>query len=406
MELSRLLRHLGRRKEKFKPSESSFRFGDVVFDSLGTVVLPFQTPRYEKPIPIDIDVVSVNVPDLLGLDGMDYHSLTLCTVTNTLIKRIIKNDKSIDLWRIKLVRADSKHLFAQLQMPQITRFSRVQLQKLHRQFFHPSTEKLSNLIKKARPEHATPETRQELEEITARCDYCQRIQNAPLRFPVSFGADNIRFNERILLDIMYIDGDPVLHIVDDGTHLSAAKFLPNIQADTMWKTILDSLTTIYTGLPHRILTDQGASFGEPFAHLCRVGGLKLERTGIEEHSSLNLGERYHQPLRNIFLNLMIDHPKTNKHLTLALSVKEMNDTLGPNGVVPSSLVFGEHPRVFTKSETMTKRPTLYERAHIAIEARQEMEKHMAQIRIKCALHHAVQSASKETYKHNDEVLLW
>lgn len=289
---------------------------------------------------------------------MRQHSITPCIVTDRLIKRTVKNGKPIDLWNIKLTLAKSEHLFAPLQMPKVTNFTRVQLGKLHRQFFHPSTDKLFNLITKARPEHATPETRKALEDITARCDPCQKIQTAPLRFRVSFGAANMRFNERIIVDVMYIDGDPVLHIIDEGTRFSAARFVPNLQAGTLWKTILESWATIYTGIPHRILVDQGSSFGEPFANLCNIGGVEVERTGIEAHASLNIGERYHQPLRTVFRKLKIEHPTADKHLTLALCVKAMNDTLGPNGVVPSTLVFGEVPPVFTRSETPKNRPTV------------------------------------------------
>lgn len=61
-------------------------------------------------------------------------------------------------------------MFAPLHMPKLTRFIPVQLNKLHHQFFHPSPDKLFNLIKRSRPERATPETLKALEEINARCD--------------------------------------------------------------------------------------------------------------------------------------------------------------------------------------------------------------------------------------------
>ena len=353
-----------------------------------------------------MDVVDANIPALLGLDAMDENSLTPCLVTNTLVKRVAKQGKTTDLWSIKLNRAQSNHLFAPLRLPNVTRFSRVQLGKLHRQFFHPSPEKLFNLIKKARPEHATPETRDELDDITARCDPCQRMKTAPLRFRVSFGAQNMRFNKRVIIDIMYLDGAPVLHIIDESTHFSVAKFLPRISTNAIWHTILNSWATIYTGLPHRILVNQGSSFGDGFAELCHIGGIDVERTGIEAHSSLKLGERYHQPPRTVYRKLRSDNPAADKHLTLALTVKAVNDTLRPNGVVPSTLVFGEHPPVFTRSENQKRRPTLDERAKIAFEARNEMEQHMAKLRIDRALPHAVPPAANVTYERNDEVLVW
>ena len=111
-------------------------------------------------------------------------------------------------------------------------FTRSQLGMLHKQFFHPSVEMLLNMLKKARPEETTSKTLSVLQDLKKRCDRFQRIQNAPTRFRVSFGAENVRFNEIIMLDIFIIDGRPVLHIVDEGTRFSAARFLPDVSTKT------------------------------------------------------------------------------------------------------------------------------------------------------------------------------
>ena len=78
-----------------------------------------------------------------------------------------------------------------------------------------------------------------LEDITKRCDPFQRIQNAPHRFPVSFGTPDAIFNERIMVDVMSIDGKKVLHVVDEGTRFSAARFLKDETTNTIWKTLIE-----------------------------------------------------------------------------------------------------------------------------------------------------------------------
>ena len=88
--------------------------------------------------------------------------------------------------------------------------------------------KLFHLLRRARPEDATPETLKLLKNISRRCAPCQRIQPAPVRFRVSFGTDNACFNERIMMDIMYINSLPVLHIVEESTRFSAAHLLPSM----------------------------------------------------------------------------------------------------------------------------------------------------------------------------------
>lgn len=154
-------------------------------------------------------------------------------------------------------------------------------------------------------------------------------------------------------------------------------------------------------MTHRILVDQGSFFGEEFAELCGIGSVEVRRKEIEAHSSLNLGERYYQPLLTVYCELRSEHPAADKHLTLALTVKVMNDTLGLNGVVPSTLIFGEHPPVFTCFQNRYKLSTLDNRAKIAFEARKKMEQHMAKFRINRALRHAVPPAADVTYAQND-----
>lgn len=59
---------------------------------------------------------------------------------------------------------------------------------------------------------------------------------------------------------------------------------------------------------------------------------------------------------------MAAYPKADKHLTVALSVKELNDTLDPDVFDPFTIVFGEYPPVLTRSEDPISRPNLDERA--------------------------------------------
>ena len=118
---------------------------------------------------------------------------------------------------------------------------------------------------------------------------------------------------------------------------------------------------------------------------------------MEAYSSIGLGERYHQPLRQTFRNIMAAHPKNLPAGVLAASVKAMIDTLGPEGLVPSALVFGEFPPVIKKSEAPAARLKLRERASVAKSARKEMGKIIAEMRVRRALHHKTLSAADRFY---------
>ena len=103
---------------------------------------------------------------------------------------------------------------------------------------------------------------------------------------------------------------------------------------------------------------------------------------------------------------MAEHKKTDRDLALALSVKAMTDTLGPEGLMPSALVFGEFPKIRTQGSKPTPRATLLSRKDVAETARKEMEKHVAKMKINRALNHMVPKAANRSYQPGDKVLVW
>ena len=193
--------------KKLGKSSRRFRFGDSVFQSLGRISLPLTTPSGIPDKYVQMDVVSADVPALVGLDFLDNHSLMVDTVTNRLTKRVILkgNDGTHYMmyeWHMPLTRMHH-HVYAQMSelVPRII-YSSLELRKMHRQFGHASAESLVKLLRTASREKLTPETYQNLQEIIRRCDPCQRIANAPLRFRVSMGSENLRFNETLFIESM------------------------------------------------------------------------------------------------------------------------------------------------------------------------------------------------------------
>ena len=392
-------------------SRNSYRFADTILPSVGRAELFLDTPPGIPPVGVTLGIVNASVPALLGMDVLDKESLVVDTVSHSLRKRVPVKDSAdvthfVDLWSIPLLRSRSNHVYAGICTSVPVLFTKPQLQKLHRQFFHPSAMKLFNLLRKARPEEATTETLQILEDICKSCDPCQRIKNAPSRFKVSFGAEHVSFNERIILDIMYMRDKPVLHIVDEGTRFTAARFLSSVSTKAVWDAILQCWAYIYTGLPNRMLVDQGKAFTGVFIDISKMSDVAVEATGIQAHSSLNVGERYHHPLRQTYRKILIENPTCPPEEALAAAVKAMNDTVGPEGFVPSALVFGEFPRVHTASSSATSRPSLSSRAKVANTARSEMEHHMASLRLQRALRHTVPPAADHSYRPGDKVLVW
>ena len=103
----------------------------------------------------------------------------------------------------------------------------------------------------------------------------------------------------------------------------------------------------------------------------------------ESPNSMGLGERYHGPLRRIFLKLNEDASLLDDNLKLNFAYKSMNDTLGPEGYVPTLLVYGMLPRI-PLGDRHESTPNQSERMKGLSIARTEMEQIVASLRLKTA----------------------
>jgi hypothetical protein len=72
-----------------------------------------------------------------------------------------------------------------------------------------------------------------LERLTRYCDACQKNAQSPDRFKFTI-RDDVAFNHSVYINVMYIDGDPLLHVVDEATRFYAARWLNDVSAQHMW----------------------------------------------------------------------------------------------------------------------------------------------------------------------------
>ena len=78
-------------------------------------------------------------------------------------------------------------------------------------------------------------------------------------------------------------------------------------------------------------------------YIRRVGkqhNLKEEKTRMQSHNSLGIGERYHKPLGDTYEKLKTDFPSVQRRILFPMAAKAMNNVLGPEENVPSGSIFG------------------------------------------------------------------
>lgn len=351
-------------------SQTLFRFGKGRSRSLGKIPFVISTPQ--NILTIWVDVVPQNIPMLIGLAVLDRYSFQILSVYNEL-------ECVREKWRVSVER---KHGLIYWDWPDTaeTFFTRPQLERLHRHLLHPSTRKLYNLLRRAKPEELSSDTMKTLDEIRRTCETCQLYAPKQLVFRIR-DSDAIRFNQELLLDVMYLEASktkkgnqkPVLHIVDVGTKFQNAAFLPALDTTTIWNTFIKIWASLYVGFPESMLTDQGSVFmSKEWEYNCESASIELRHTGTESHNSLGAGETYHALLRRVYQKTRHGHPSLAPDLCLSITVKAVNSTVGPDGLCPQLLVFGIMPRFPTISKE--EFPAQKERLRAMRTAREEYDR--------------------------------
>lgn len=204
-------------------SNVQFKFGDHIAPGIGKIriKIPITSGTH---LHLEIDVVDLDIPLILGLDVLRNDKLLVNYIDNTIyfcnhaVRRPIVHKLG--------------HVFLEWNEQEIL-FSKDEL-RLHRHFVHPSGSKLHQLIAHADPSKANPSTRRLIEEISAACHNRKTYQSSPLRFKAAIPADRNIFNQVLSIDLLWLQERPALHIIDEQTGFRSAAFLKSKSASSIW----------------------------------------------------------------------------------------------------------------------------------------------------------------------------
>jgi hypothetical protein len=93
-----------------------------------------------------------------------------------------------------------------------------ELRQLHRRFDHSSTRKLHDLLERA--DHDVKKSA--VEKLIKFCSFCQKHEKSSERFKFTL-RDDVNFNFSIIVNVMYIENNPILHVIDEVTRFQAVK---------------------------------------------------------------------------------------------------------------------------------------------------------------------------------------
>lgn len=165
------------------PDGATFCFGGKSYQSRGVahIRMPIANSLY---LPLDVDVVDLDVPFLLGLHVLDALKMYINSVSNELI--CVAYNVVMPIVR--------RHGHAYLVRGEDTLYAMVELKMQHSHICHPHPDRLFAVLRRGKDFNATKENRERLEDVTANCDTCQRLAMTPSRFQLSLSSEDLVFN--------------------------------------------------------------------------------------------------------------------------------------------------------------------------------------------------------------------
>lgn len=96
---------------------------------------------------------------------------------------------------------------------------------------------------------------------------------------------------------MYIENNPVQHVIDEATAFQAARWLSNMSAVHIWKTLKLCWIHMHVGATDIIIHDAGTNFDTAeFRRNASSMTNQLKRIPVEAPQSVGQVERYHNSL--------------------------------------------------------------------------------------------------------------
>lgn len=395
-----------------QPSDTLFKFGGgTVLQSTKQVIFPCVIAGTECEI--KADVVKSDIPLLLSKDSMK----------NAKVKLDLENDSASIFGKdVQLQCTSSGHYCVPIDQINVsvkdttsaliaTRQSNSKdeiIDKLHKQFAHPSAKRLKSLLKDAGG--YTEEHLECVDRVTDNCDVCKRYKKTPARPVVSLPLAT-EFNEVVAVDLKeWKPNVYFLHLVDVATRFSLAAVVKKKTPEVITEKIMTLWIGSGMGPPKRFLADNGGEFAnEVFRDMCANLNIEVMNTAAYSPWQNGICERNHAVVDNCVAKILEDQPDLNLEIALVWAVNAKNSLSMVYGWSPYQLVFGANPNM---PSVITDKPPALENTTVSQKfanhlnalhsSRRAFIKAESSERIRRALRHKIR-ASGECFQQGDRV---
>ena len=278
------------------------------------------------------------------------------------------------------------------------RESRVKALKLHKQFAHPSKERLIKLVRESGVRDM--ELEEEIRKLDGNCDTCMKFKKTPCRPVVSMPMAR-NFNDVVSMDLKVWGDKYFLVIIDMATRYCNACVIRNKSANVVIDAVMRHWIALF-GAPKKILTDNGGEFNNSeFRSMGENFNIEILCTAAESPWSNGMCERLNGVLKDNVLKIMEEN-KCSLETALAWAVAARNSLHNNHGFSPNQLVFSFNtniPNIINDKppalENVTSSQVVADNLEALRKSREEFIKADANERIRRAL-------SKNIRKTEDE----
>ena len=208
--------------------------------------------------------------------------------------------------------------------------------KLHKQFAHPSKEKL---IREAGIKDL--ELEEEVRRIGENCETCIKFKRAPSRPVVSMPMAR-NFNDILSMDLKIWHDKYFLVMVDMATRYCNACVINCKIARVIIDSFMRHWVALF-GTPKKILTDNGGEFNNnEFRSMGENFNIEVICTAAESPWSNGICERLNAVLKDNVLKILEEHD-CSLETALAWAVAARNSLHNNHGFSPNQLVFSFNP---------------------------------------------------------------
>ena len=332
-------------------SNNSFKFGaGDIHKSLYKVKVPATIGQ--KEIFVESDVVDLNIPMLFSKSSMKKAN-TEINFTDDTVKMLGQVQKisltssghyAVSLNPKTQILDDvcEKRASITLNVQHNPEDKRKTAFKLHSQFSHPQPNKLIDLINRAGLGNDT-ELLKYVKDISRSCKVCKEYQR-PGSLPVVGLPMATEFNEVVAMDIKFLNGKMILHLIDHLTRFSAAAILSSKKPNEIVDKIFKIWICVF-GPPIKFLSDNGGEFNnETLREMSERYNITVKTTAAEAPWSNGLCERHNAVLAETMLKTMADS-NCSPEVALSWAVHSKNSLSNVHGFSPYQLAIGYNPKL-------------------------------------------------------------